>query len=245
YLPELVELEKKYRSKGVQFLAVYPNHSDDLDAIAGHAYDRDVPFPVLKDVGGKLAEAVGVTRVPTVAALDGKFVLSYRGRVDDRYGVSAKKPKATRADLAEALDEILAEKKVSVSETETDGCLIAKAPKAKEKSDVTYSKHVAPILQKRCESCHRPEQVAPFSLVSYDDAVKHGRMMKEVTQQRRMPPWHADSRFGHFANDRRMTSDEIAILSEWVDAGMPKGDAKDLPKPIKWTGGWKHGKPDL
>jgi peroxiredoxin len=245
YLPELVELEKKYRSKGVLFLAVYPNHADDMDAIASHAYDRDVPFPVLKDAGGKLADAVGATRVPTVAVLDSKFVLSYRGRVDDRYGVSARKPKATRADLAVALDEILAEKKVSVSETEADGCLIGRAPKAKEKSDVTYSKHVAPILQKRCESCHRPEQVAPFSLLSYDDAVKHGRQMKEVTQQRRMPPWHADSRFGHFANDRRLTRDEITTIGEWVDAGMPKGDAKDLPTPLKWASGWKHGKPDL
>ena len=70
-------------------------------------------------------------------------------------------------------------------------------------------------------------------------------MIKEVTTQRRMPPWHADPRFGNFANDRRLTRDEIDTLAAWVDGGMPKGDDKDLPKPIKWPKGWVHGKPDL
>ena len=60
-----------------------------------------------------------------------------------------------------------------------------------------------------------------------------------------MPPWHADPRHGHFTNDRRLTRDEIDTLAAWVDAGMPKGDAKDLPKPIDWPEGWMHGKPDL
>src|SRR5262245_48413276 len=186
YLPELIELEKKYRDKSVQFLAVYPNHKDDLEAIAAHAYDRDTPFPVLKDVGAKLADALGVTRVPTVAVLDADFTLKYRGRADDRYGVSSRKVKATRTDLAEALDEVLAGKKVTTSETEADGCLIGRAVESKTK-DVTYSKHVAPIIQNRCQTCHRAGQSAPFALMDYDDAVKHGRMIKEVTEQKRMP----------------------------------------------------------
>jgi hypothetical protein len=245
YLPELITLEKKYRDQSVQFLAIYPNHSEDLEQIAVHAYDRDTPFPVLKDVGHKLADAVGITRVPSVAVLDGDKVLRYRGRVDDRYGVNGRRAKATRADLAEALDEVLAGKKVSVPETEADGCLISGGSKAKDKSDITFSKHVAPILQARCQGCHRPEQSAPFSLVSYEDAVKHARMIKEVTEQRRMPPWQADSRFGHFSNDRRLKREEIETLTAWVDGGMVKGDAKDLPKPIKWPEGWSHGKPDV
>jgi len=103
---------------------------------------------------------------------------------------------------------------------------------------------VAAILQRRCQSCHRPEQAAPFSLLSYDDAARHGRMIKEVTAQRRMPPWGADGRYGHFNNDRRLTRDEIDTLASWVDAGMPRGDDKDLPKPIDWPKGWVHGQPD-
>ena len=66
-------------------------------------------------------------------------------------------------------------------------------------------------------------------------------MLKEVTTQRRMPPWHADPRYGHFANDRRLTREEIETLAAWVDGGMAQGDDKDLPKPIAWPEGWTHG----
>jgi peroxiredoxin len=244
YAPRLIELEKKYRAKEVQFLAVYANEPEDLDAVAAHASDRDLPFPVLKDFGQKLADALGVTRAPTAVVLDGDFVLRYRGRIDDQYGVGSRRPKATRADLAEALDEVLAGKKASVAETEADGCLVARASSRKPRTDVTYAKHVAPILQKRCQTCHREGQSAPFALTTYDDAVKRAAMLKEVTAQRRMPPWQADPRYGHFSNDRRLTRDEIDTLAAWVDGGQARGDDKDLPKPVAWPKGWVHGEPD-
>jgi peroxiredoxin len=244
YLPELIEAEKGYRTKKVQFLAVYPNANEDLDQVAAHASDRDVPFPVLKDAGGKLAAALGVTRVPAVVVLDGEGALRYRGRVSDRYGAASRREKASREDLLLALDEVLAGKKVSVPETETDGCLLAAETKRPARA-VTYSKDVAPILQKRCQECHRPEQSAPFALMTYDDAVKHARMIREVTSQRRMPPWHADSRHGKFSNDRRLARAEIDTLAAWIDAGMPRGADSDLPRPIDYPKGWKLGKPDL
>jgi thiol-disulfide isomerase/thioredoxin len=245
YLPGLIELEKKYRSKPVQFLAVYPNEHEDLEQVSAHAYDRDVPFPVLKDFGQRLAEAVGVTRVPTVLVLDGDFVLRYRGRIDDRYGVAFRRPRATRDDLVQALEEVLAGKKVSLAETEADGCLLDRDRRPPARTDVTFAKQIAPILQQRCQTCHRPDQAAPFSLLTYDDAVRRARMLKEVTTQRRMPPWHADPRYGHFANDRRMTREEIDLVAAWVDLGMPRGDDKDLPRPVEWAKGWTLGKPDL
>jgi peroxiredoxin len=244
YLPGLLALEKKYRGRQVQFLAVYPNEREDLDQAAAHAYDRDVPFPVLKDVGQKLADAVGVTRVPAVAVLDGDFALRYRGRIDDRYGAGSRREKPTRDDLAQAVEEVLAGKKVSVPETEADGCLLDRGEPRAAKAGVTYARDVARVLQSRCQTCHRPGQTAPFSLLTYDDAARHGRMIKEVTAQRRMPPWGADGRYGHFTNDRRLTADEIDTLAAWVDGGMPRGDDKDLPQPIDWPKGWAHGQPD-
>jgi thiol-disulfide isomerase/thioredoxin len=245
YLPRLLELEKKYRDKEVQFLAVYPNEKEDLDQVAVHSYDRDIPFPVLKDAGQKLADQAGVTRVPSVAVLDGEFVLRYRGRVDDQYTAAHRRPKPSRADLAEAIEDVLAGKKVRVAETEVDGCLIGRPAKATVNADVTYSRQVARILQNNCQTCHRPGEAAPFSLLTYEDAVKHGRMIKEVTTQRRMPPWHADPRHGKFANDRRMSRADVDALATWVDAGMPKGDEKDMPRAIDWPKGWKMGQPDL
>jgi peroxiredoxin len=245
YLPRLLELEKTSRPKQVQFLAVYANEHEDLDKVAIHAADHDLPFPVLKDFGQKLADSLGADRLSTVVVLDGDFVLRYRGRIDDRYGIAFRRPKATRDDLAEAIEEVLSKKKVSVPETEADGCLIDHGRKAATPRDVTYSKDVAPILQARCQGCHRPEQAAPFSLMSYDDAAKHGRMIREVTMQRRMPPWHADPRHGQFTNDRRLNRAEIDTLASWVDSGMPRGNDSDLPKPIDWPKGWLLGKPDM
>lgn len=244
YLPGVVEMEKRYRSKGVQFLAVYPNEADDPDRAAGHAYDRDVPFLVLKDYGQKLADAVGVTRVPSAAILDGGLVLRYRGRIDDQYGVAAKRPKATRNDLAEALDELLAGKAVSTPETEADGCLIGRTGRKLDKANVTFTKDVAPILQGRCEGCHRQGQAAPFTLSGFEDAVKHADMIREVTAQRRMPPWQADTRFGKFTQDPHLNRSEIDTIAAWVTAGKPRGDDKDLPKPATWAKGWVHGQPD-
>src|SRR5262249_19346854 len=245
YIPGLIELEKKYRPQKVQFLAVYPSEAEDFEQVAAHAYDRDLPLLVLKDCEQRLAAALGVQRVPTVVVLDGDFVLRYRGRIDDRYLVAARRQQARRADLALALDEVLAGKKVSVPETETDGCLIAGARPRPAQTDVTFTKEVSRILQNRCQACHRPEQSAPFSLLTYEDAVRHSRMLKEVTTQRRMPPWHADGRYGKFANDRRLTAAEVETLAAWVDGGMPRGDARDLPKPVAWPTGWVHGQPDL
>ena len=97
YLPGLLDLEKRYRPKQVQFLAVYPNEHEDLDQVAAHASDRDVPFPVLKDFGQRLAAQAGVTRLPAVVVLDGDFVLRYRGRIDDRYGVGVPRDQRRRA----------------------------------------------------------------------------------------------------------------------------------------------------
>jgi thiol-disulfide isomerase/thioredoxin/mono/diheme cytochrome c family protein len=245
YVPRLIELEKSYRSKQVQFLAVYSNDSEDLDQIAGHSYDRDVPFPVLKDVGQQLAGAAGATRVPAVVVLDADMSVRYRGRIDDQYGSASRRQKPTRDDLQSAIEEVLAGKKVSVPETPVDGCLIERSPKSSARRDVTFAKDVARIMQQRCQNCHRPGQSAPFSLLTFDDVVKRGRMIREVTTQKRMPPWHADGRFGQFMNDRRMTKDEIATVAAWVDAGMPRGNDKDMPAPAKFVDGWAHGKPDL
>lgn len=245
YIPSLLDLEKKYRNKGVQFLAVYGNEHEDLDRVAMHSSDRDIPFPVLKDFGQRLARAVGIERVPAVAVLDKDFILRYRGRIDDRYGPAYRRKQATREDLVCALEDILGGKNVLVAETEVDGCLLERAAERPPRKDITYTKDIAPILQARCQVCHRPDQSAPFALLTYEDAVKHARMLKEVTTQRRMPPWHADPRHGQFANERRLAAKEIETLASWVESGAPYGDDKDLPKPVEWVKGWRMGKPDL
>ena len=111
--------------------------------------------------------------------------------------------------------------------------------------DVTYTKHVAPILFKHCANCHRPGEVGPFSLLTYKDAAKRSGFIKEVTSDKRMPPWKAESGFGVFHGARVLSTDELKTLARWADAGAPEGDPKDLPATPKFVDGWQHGEPDL
>ncbi|GAC1452466.1 MAG: redoxin domain-containing protein [Isosphaeraceae bacterium] len=110
---------------------------------------------------------------------------------------------------------------------------------------VTYADDVAPLLRNKCQSCHRPGEVAPFSLLTYDDAHRHLAMIREVVDNRRMPPWHADPRYGHFRNDRSLSARERATLLAWVDQGAPLGDPSKIPPPRTFPSGWTIGTPDL
>ena len=117
----------------------------------------------------------------------------------------------------------------------------------------TYTRDVAPILQKNCQQCHQPGSIAPMSLLSYEDAFKVGRRIRSKVSQRLMPPWHIDRTVGiqQFKNDRSLSDADIATLVRWVDTGMPKGDDRDLPPPItfpdpdRWQLAEKLGAPDL
>jgi hypothetical protein len=104
---------------------------------------------------------------------------------------------------------------------------------------ITFNKDVLPVLQKNCQSCHRPGQIAPMSFLTYKDARPWSKAMKEAVVTRKMPPWFADGQFGHFANDRSLKASDIETISQWADSGAPEGDAKDAPPPIDWPReGW-------
>jgi hypothetical protein len=110
---------------------------------------------------------------------------------------------------------------------------------------VTFSKDVLPILQKNCQSCHRPGQIAPMSLVTFRETRPWARSMKAKVESRQMPPWFADAAHGPFANDRSLSQKDIETIAKWADAGAPEGDPKDAPSPVEWPAdGWQI-KPDV
>lgn len=109
----------------------------------------------------------------------------------------------------------------------------------------TFSKDVAPIFNKSCASCHRPGEGAPFSTLTYKDVRPWARSIREKVNLKTMPPWHADPHFGVFANDRRLTQNEIETINAWVDSGAKEGNPKDLPPVPSFTEGWTIGKPDV
>jgi hypothetical protein len=110
----------------------------------------------------------------------------------------------------------------------------------------TYHRDVVPILQKHCQDCHRPGQVAPFSLLSYDQARKRASDIVNVTQDRLMPPWHAStSKGGPFRGARVLSEAERKTLSDWALANCPAGEPKDAPAARNWPSEWALGPPDL
>ena len=108
----------------------------------------------------------------------------------------------------------------------------------------TFYNDVLPILQANCQGCHRPGEVAPMSLLTYEQTRPWARGIKAAVASRQMPPWFADPNFGHFANERRLVEREIATLSAWADGGAPAGNAADAPPALTFHDGWNI-KPDI
>jgi hypothetical protein len=121
------------------------------------------------------------------------------------------------------------------------------------KGPVTFAKDVAPIFQEKCQTCHRPGEVAPFSLLTYQDARPWVRAIRQKVLARQMPPWHIDKTVGiqKFKNDRSLSNEQIDTIVQWIDAGAPMGNPRDLPPAKAWdnTNAWKlagqFGEPEL
>lgn len=244
YIPRLGELAGEYGSQGVAFVVINSNTQDTPARVTEHAQKFKLALPVLKDPGSKVADQFGARRTPEAFLLDSARKVVYRGRIDDQYGVSFARPKATRRDLAEAIEDVLAGKPVRTPETEAPGCLIARPVKSKGTTSVTFTRDISRLLQQHCQECHRAGQIGPMPLLTYEDASAWSETIKEVVDEGRMPPWHADPKHGTFANDRRLPKADREALLAWIDAGCPKGDDKDLPSPKTFAEGWRIGKPD-
>jgi mono/diheme cytochrome c family protein len=123
--------------------------------------------------------------------------------------------------------------------------LLVAVPAPTEPESVTFSNQIVRILQSHCQTCHRPGEVAPFPLVTYDDAYSRRQKIRRMTGTRKMPPWKPVAGFGDFLDSRRLSEAEIALVERWVAAGAPEGDRRDLPSPREFPRTWTLGPPDL
>ncbi len=226
YAPTLVKLSKKFESKGVQFIGVNPNRIDSIKDIADHQKKFEIPFPILKDSVNKVSDLLGARRTPEVVVLDDKRTIRYRGRIDDQFDYNSRRNQPTKNDLDDAIEAVLNGKPVAVAETEVRGCLITRATKPKDDATITYAKDVERIIQKNCQECHRSGQIGPMPLMTFEQVEGWSAMIQEVVSSKRMPPWYADPKVGHFANDRSLPEKERQTLLAWIDAGCPRGDPK-------------------
>jgi peroxiredoxin/mono/diheme cytochrome c family protein len=248
YAPRLKKLADEFEPKGVGFLAIDANCQDSVTEIAAYARRHELAFPILKDLGNRVADQMGAQRTPEVFLLDGGHdgghdggdrVVRYWGRIDDQYGIGFLRDQAKRQDLRVAVEELLAGKPISVAKTESSGCRIGRVQQPKADAKVTYANQISRIFQQRCVECHRQGEIGPFALTSYDEVVGWAETIAEVVRDERMPPWHADPKHGKFLNDRRLTSEEKKLIAQWVDDGAPSGDLKQVPKPRRFTTGWQ------
>jgi hypothetical protein len=245
YMPTLRRLEKDYRDRGVQLLALNAAPEDGIGAVAAQAVQYEMEFPFVKDFEGACARALGVERTPEVALLDADRRLRYRGRIDDQYRLGGVRPAPMKHDLKDALDAVLAGREVTIKETPVDGCLITFPESPKTKPTVTYTEHIAPLLRTHCQVCHRPGTIAPFSLLTYQQVSARAKTIAEVVRDQRMPPWYAaDST--EFINHRGLTAEERERVQEWARAGKPQGDPAREPASLPPAESkWQIGDPDL
>ena len=221
------------------FIAVYPNENDSVDEVKAHVAKSEYTFYIVKDTTGSLARAFGATMTPQTFVVDTARTLQYRGAIDDnRY--------ETRVKHHYLQDVLIATRDgtpVPVQETASFGCTIH-FPETALPDEVTYSEHIAPILQKQCQACHRQGEVAPFTLVDYGDAKAWATEIAVYTQARLMPPWKPALGYGNFKNERRLTDTEIEMIAHWVESGAPAGDLDAVPPAPEFHDDWALGEPD-
>ncbi len=247
YTPRLNEMEEQFRERGIRWLAINSNQQDSIAELQAFARRNHVSMPLLKDPGNHVADLLGASRTPEVVLLDANRNIVYRGRIDDQYAPGVQRPAPVERYLVDAIESLLDGEPVRVAATEPAGCLIGRSttPDGETaRAGVTWCNQIVRIMQDHCIQCHRAGEIGPFALDSAEEAAGWAGMIREVVNEGRMPPWHANPEHGTFRNDCRLTQSEIDLINAWVEAGAPKGDEAELPEPPVFATGWQMGEPD-
>jgi mono/diheme cytochrome c family protein len=241
YTPRLNALYEAYSSKGISFRAVFPNDLETRAGVEKYRSERGYAFPCELDPGAEIARRERVTILPAILIFDGQGRKVYQGPIDDNKDVGSVKHKYAQ----EALEAVLAGRAPRVARAEAFGCVLMPGKAVPDADAVNYAEHVAPILFEHCGDCHRPNEVAPFSLLDYESSRKWAPMIEQVIAAKRMPPWKAVEGFGEFRDANVLSEAKIETIKRWVKAGAPKGDESRIPEPPKAQSEWPLGQPDL
>lgn len=246
-IPIWKQLRDQFAPRGVVFWMLNANSQDDRAAVAGEALAYAIDTPILIDETQLVAESLGVTRTAEAIVIDpARRKIVYRGPVDDRLGYETQRP-ARHHWLRDALTAHLEGQAVESVERPSPGCVVNLIDRDREAhASISYSETIAPLLERRCRSCHRTGGVAPWSMSSYEMVRGWAPMMREVLRTGRMPPWHADPHVSRFANDISLSVEEKRTLVHWIEAGAPRGGGPDpLSRPPPPVPVWHLGEPNL
>jgi peroxiredoxin/mono/diheme cytochrome c family protein len=249
YLPTLIDLHEEFSARQVRFILVNCIATDNLDEMKSAADRFKSNVQYVNDQDSKLASHFGATSTTDVFVLDRSNTIVYHGAIDDQYGFDYSIDAPRTSYLRDALLASLDGRPVLQSATGAPGCLLDRQldPPAAA-AQITYHNQISRLLQRHCAQCHREGGVGPFQLDTYEDAVAHAPMIRQVVEQGTMPPWFAappkDQSRSPWVNDRSLSPTEKQQLREWLGNKMPSGDPKESPAPKTYTDGWLIGKPD-
>ncbi len=245
------DLRERLARKGVEFLLVNASPADDSRAIQKQMMELGVwHLPLLKDEVQGITRKLGVRRTAEVVAISTHdWSVFYRGAIDDQVVEGAGKPQPTERYLETALNQFLDGKPVTLSRTATRGCLLTfEGGDVAENTPVSYSREIAPLLQRKCVGCHSPGNIGDGAMVSYRKVKGMSATIEEVVLGHRMPPWDADPHFGSFTNNTSLAVTEAQTLLRWIRQGAPRGEGEDIlettPPPAP-AAEWPLGTPDI
>lgn len=245
YAPTLKKLDADFRGRGVRMVALFVESEEPIAGIAAYGVKHGWAFPCGQDVAGKCAAALGATRTPEAVVLDAQRRLRYRGRIDDQYRPGGTLPQPTTQELRAAIDAVVNGQEGPLPSAPADGCLITIPPPRPPSTGITFAEHVAPILRKHCQDCHRPNTVAPFSLIDYHQVTSRAKAIAETVRSGQMPPWYGAPQHGEFTNRRGLSPKERDTLLGWLASDQPPGDLSKLPPPPPPATDWRIGTPDV
>ena len=245
YSPILNAIAGSHPSSTFAMVGVCVDPDISTADVANHAREFGLKFPVVSDRDGLITARFGARVTPEAFVVDSDAKVRYRGRIDDRYAARGKRnanPKSV--DLRDAVEAVLEGRELAVDHVEAIGCPVPVRPAVAARP--TFTHDVAPILQKNCQQCHRPGQVGPFPLETYQQVFKRADDVAAQVVDRRMPPWKPTPGVGPaFQHSKALTEDEIAVISAWAEAGAPEGNPADMPPPPAFSTDWTLGTPDL
>ena len=253
YRPRLNKLAHDYKAKGVRVLLISSSSQDTSSELRELA--KSIGIPVIHDADGRLARSFGISRTTEAVVLDKEGKERYRGAVDDQYGFREASPGNVGAFrrqepqqhyLRDALEAILVGKEVKVKTAKAYGCALYLPDPGKVPASMklTFHQHIEPLLQQNCLECHRKDGGGPFALETYKQVKGWAKMIAEVVEEKRMPPWNADPKVGSFRNARGLSTAEVQRIIDWVNAGAPQGNPAKAPPRLTWDTDLGLGKPD-
>ncbi len=234
YVPVLNQLADTFGKQGVSMIGVVCDVENQAE-LDKHVGEFRVGFKMMYDPLHKVSRHFLADTTPQAFVLDKDLTLRYFGAIDDQYlDRTTRLSSAAKSYVADAIKSSIAGKKPEVDHTQAIGCaLTTEKPEPKASGSVTYHRDIEPILQQHCQRCHHPNDVAPFSLLKYEDALSWADDIKDYTERRLMPPWPITGGV-KLKNDISLSQREIDLIKKWVEEGCPKGDAKDAPKPLQF-----------